>query len=97
MTGTKMAALTAAAAMATVTIEPEKRSRMMISFALQCVTATKFPHEPKLPLCGLGRVYRGSVCGEKMVCVAYLLRQYLPRAADDTLGLTSLPNSSREF
>jgi len=35
-----MAALTAAAAMATVTIEPEKRSRMMISFCLAaCVTA----------------------------------------------------------
>jgi hypothetical protein len=34
VTGTETAALTAAAAMATVTIEPEKRSRMMASLCL---------------------------------------------------------------
>jgi hypothetical protein len=34
VTGSKMAVLTAVTAMAAVTIEPEKRSRMMISFCL---------------------------------------------------------------
>jgi hypothetical protein len=38
-----MAALTAAAAMATVTIEPEKPSRMMISFCLAVCYGNKPP------------------------------------------------------
>jgi hypothetical protein len=52
-----MAALAAAAAMAAITIEPEKRSPMTISLCL----AVRVLHR-NLPL-----VYRGSVCGEKMV------------------------------
>src|SRR5438046_3071078 len=46
-----MTALTAAAAMATVIIEPEKRSPMMGSCSLQLdVTATD-PDHPQKPLC----------------------------------------------
>jgi hypothetical protein len=43
VTGTEMAALTEAAAMATVTIKPEERSCMMISFGL---AAAKFSMNP---------------------------------------------------
>jgi hypothetical protein len=46
---TEMPALTAAPAMATAIIEPENLSRMMVSFALQCLTATGIPPmKPKL-------------------------------------------------
>jgi hypothetical protein len=44
-----MAALTAAAAMATVTIEPEKRSRMMISFCLACLVCLAVRYCNEIP------------------------------------------------
>src|SRR5215831_19414920 len=53
--------------MATVTIEPEKRAPMTISFCLTVCDYNRFPHERRLPLRRLGRVYRGSVCKEKMI------------------------------
>jgi hypothetical protein len=48
VTGTEMAALTAAAANAAVTIEPEKRSRMMISLCLAVCYCNEIPLKPKL-------------------------------------------------
>src|ERR1700733_8190704 len=60
-----MAAPTAVT-MAIATIAPEKRSGMGIS-SRPAVTATPLPDEPKLPGCGLGRVYRGSVRGEMKI------------------------------
>jgi hypothetical protein len=71
-----MAALTAAAAMATVTVKPEKRSRMMTSFAVQLSDCSEIPPWTHIgPLCGLVRVYRGSVSREKMFCVIPRSRQ----------------------
>src|ERR1700730_14369327 len=73
MTDTEMAAPTAAAAMAAVTIEPEKRLPMTISF-LPCgaLRVRDSPHQRRRPLRRLGRVYRGSDCGEKLILMAKL-------------------------
>jgi hypothetical protein len=64
---TEKTALTVAAAMAAVIIEPEKRSRMTISFCvavLQDVTAMKIsPMIPNLPATWAWRLYFGFVCG----------------------------------
>jgi hypothetical protein len=66
--GAEMAAMTVAAAMATVTIEPEKRSRMMISLCLAVCDCNEIPPERKLsPERSFALVYRGSVCAEKIV------------------------------
>ena len=43
-----MTTLPAAAAMATIIVEPENLLRMMISSGLQCVSATGFPMNPEL-------------------------------------------------
>src|SRR5215470_738266 len=66
VTGSEMTA--PRAAMAAVTVRPEKRSRMMTSFAVQLSDCSEIPPWTHIgPLSGLVLVYRGSVCREKMV------------------------------
>jgi hypothetical protein len=45
--GAEMTALAAVAAMATIVIEPESLSRMMISFCLAACDCNAIPHKPK--------------------------------------------------
>src|SRR5216683_7624764 len=61
-----MAAPTAAAAMTTVIIEPEKRSPMMISLylAVRCCIRNS-PMNANCHYVSKALVYRASVCGEK--------------------------------
>src|SRR5882762_4887986 len=68
-----MAALTAPAAMATVTVRPEKRSRMMTSFAVQLSYYSEIPPWTTSALCvAWSKCTAVRFPGKRRFCVAYL-------------------------
>src|SRR5262245_41175729 len=93
VTDTEMAALTATTAMATVTIEPAKRSRMITCLCHAVLLPRRIPPKANPPLVRLSQVYRGSVCGEKMVLrsvSAYSIATTLQAPREPGLGRTAV-------